>query len=146
MTRALLPPVHGAEHAFHGSDPIPGFGYQTLNAIIEGTGPITTGVKGDVKVDGDYKIVAWTLLADASGSIVVDIWKDVYGSYPPTVADSITASAKPTIASAIKGQSATLTGWTTRIRAGDILRFNVDSASTITRVCLALTLRPVKAT
>jgi hypothetical protein len=77
-------------------------------------------------------------LADQSGSIVVDIWKDTYANYPPTVADTITASAKPTISSATKGQSSTLTGWTTTIAAGDILAFNVDSITTCQRVTLSL--------
>jgi hypothetical protein len=77
-------------------------------------------------------------VADQSGSIVVDIWKDTYANFPPTVADSITGSADPTITTATKGQSSTLTGWTTTITAGDILRFNVDSVTTIQRVTLAL--------
>ena len=79
------------------------------------------------------------MLADQSGSAVVDIWKDTYASYPPTGADSITASAKPTISAATKSEDATLTGWATSISAGDTLRFNVDSASTITRLTLILT-------
>jgi hypothetical protein len=72
---------------------------------------------------------------------VIDIWKDTYSGYPPTVADSITASAKPTLTTAAKAHSGTLTGWTTTIEPGESLRFNVDSVSTVTRVCLALTLR-----
>jgi hypothetical protein len=80
-----------------------------------------------------------TALADASGAIVVDIWKDTYANYPPTDADSITASAPVTISGpAIKSQDTTLTGWTTSIAAGDCLRFNVDSVSTITRVTIIL--------
>jgi hypothetical protein len=31
-----------------------------------------------------------------------------------------------------------LTGWTTSISAGDVLRFNVDSVTTCTRVTLSL--------
>jgi len=107
--------------------------------IIDGGGSaITTGVKGYIEVPFACTINQWTLLADQSGSIVVDIWKDTYANYPPVVADSITASAKPTITSAIKNQSSTLTGWTTSISAGDILGFNVDSITTCTRVTLAI--------
>lgn len=107
--------------------------------VIDGGGStITTGVKGDLPVPFGCTITEWTLLADQSGSIVVDIWKDTYANYPPTVADTITASAKPTISTATKGQSSTLTGWTTTITAGDTLRFNVDSITTCTRVVLAL--------
>jgi len=107
--------------------------------IIDGGGAaITTGVKGDIMVPFACTITKATLLADTSGSIVVDIWKDGYSSYPPTGGDSITASAKPTISAATKAQNSTLTGWTTSISAGDTLRFNVDSASTITRVTVIL--------
>lgn len=112
---------------------------ETINFIIDGGGAtITTGVKGDIIVDFKCTIVQATLLADQSGSIVVDIWKDTYANFPPVVGDSITASAKPTISSATKSQDSTLTGWTTTINAGDILRFNVDSITTCQRVTLSL--------
>lgn len=100
---------------------------------------ITTGIKGDLYIPFACTISAVTMLADQSGSIVVDIWKDSYANFPPTDADSITASAVPTISSATKSQDTTLTGWTKSISAGDILRFNVDSVSTITRLTLTLT-------
>lgn len=112
---------------------------QTITFIIDGGGAtITSGVKGDLEIPFGCTINAVTLLADQSGSIVVDIWKDTYANYPPTVADTITASAKPTISSATKSQDTTLTGWTTSITAGDTLRFNVDSITTCQRVTLSL--------
>lgn len=154
-----------------------------------------TGVKGDITVPFGCVITEWTLLADQSGSIGVDIWKDTYANYPPTSADTIipaitvggftvglsyvivnyagttnanwnsiagtsgvtyavgsvftaaiagtglgtgTAAPKPAIVSSTKGQSSTLTGWTTTINAGDTLRFNVDSSATVQRVTLSL--------
>lgn len=112
-----------------------------LAFVIDGGGSaITTGIKGDVQVPFAGTITAVTLLADQSGSIVVDIWKDTYANFPPTDADSITASAPPTITTATKNTDSTLTDWTTSITAGDILRFNVDSdpATDITRVTLIL--------
>ena len=108
--------------------------------IIDGGGAtITTGVKGDIEVPFACTITAWELLADQSGSIVVDVWKDTYANFPPTVADTITGSEKPTLSSATKNQDTNLTTWTTSVSAGDILRFNVDSATTVTRVTLSLT-------
>lgn len=83
-------------------------------------------------------IVKWTLLGDASGSIVIDLWKDTYANAPPTVADTITASAKPTLSAAAKNESSTLTGWTTSFAAGDVVRGNVDSTSGLTRATLIL--------
>ena len=120
--------------------------FQGGNASISGIGitidgggsAITAGVKGYVEVPFACTINRATTLADQSGSIVIDVWKDTYANYPPTVADTITASAKPTISTATKAQDATLTGWTTAVTAGDIIGFNVDSATTVTRVHLIL--------
>jgi hypothetical protein len=117
-----------------------------LGLVIDGGGSaITTGVKGFLSVPFACTITGWTLLSTdgsaTSGSIVIDVWKDVYASYPPTVADTITASAKPTLSSANKNTSTTLTGWTTAIAAGDVLGFNVDSATTVTKVALSLTVQ-----
>ena len=106
--------------------------------IDNGANVIPTGVNGNLVVPFACTITQWTLLANESGSIVIDIWKDSYANYPPVVGDSITASAKPTISSATKGQSSTLTGWTTSFLAGDILRFNVDSVTSIKAVDINL--------
>jgi hypothetical protein len=99
--------------------------------IDNGASVIPTGVSGNIVIPFNCTIQQWTLLANESGSVVVDIWRDTYANYPPTIADTITASAKPTISSSTKGQSSTLTGWTTALTAGDILRFNVDSVTSI---------------
>lgn len=111
----------------------------SVGITIDGGGSaITTGIKGDIFVPYACTINSVTMLADQSGSAVVDIWKVAYASYPATVSNTITASAKPTISSAAKSQDTTLTGWTTSVSAGDTIRFNVDSATTITRVTLVL--------
>lgn len=111
----------------------------SITFVIDGGGSvITTGIKGDLEITFGCVINQVTLLSDQSGSIVVDIWKDTYANYAPTVADTITASAIPTITTNIKSQDATLTGWTTTINAGDILRFNVNSVTSITRLTLSL--------
>jgi hypothetical protein len=161
-----IPGLHASTHAVGGTDPVnvtglagyPGGTTNFLRAdgafaalpagaariggitmIIDGgTSVITTGVKGYLEIPFACTIQAVTLLADVSGSIVIDIWKDVYANYPPVVADTITASAKPTISAATKSQNVTLTGWTTSITAGDILGFNVDSVTTIKKVTLSL--------
>jgi hypothetical protein len=107
--------------------------------VIDGGGAVpTTGVQADVSVPYACTIQSVVLLADQTGSIVVDIWKDTYANYPPTIADTITASALPTISSALKSSDTTLTGWTTSIAAGDTLRFNINSVTSITRLVLTL--------
>ena len=115
-----------------------------IEFVIDGAGTvITTGMKGYLEIPFDCTINRATLLADQSGSIVVNIWKCTYSQFDaggthPVVGDKITASAPPTISATTKAQDSTLTGWTTSITAGDILAFNVDSVSTLTRVTLSL--------
>lgn len=111
----------------------------SFGITIDGGGSaITTGVKGYVTIPYDCTITGWTLVADVSGSVVIDVWKDVYANYPPTVADTISGTEKPTLSSAIKNQDLSLSTWTTTVTAGDVIGFNVDSADTITRVHLII--------
>ena len=113
--------------------------YDTIQFIIDGGGSaITTGVKGDIEIPFSCTVLGWSIVADASGSIVVDIWKDTYANFPPTVADTITGTEKPTLSAATKNQDLTLTSFTTALTRGDWLRYNVDSAATVTRVTVSL--------
>lgn len=106
--------------------------------IVSPGSAIVAGIVGYLRVPFACTITGVTLLADQAGSIVVDIWKDSYANYPPTVADTITAAAKPTLATAIKSQDTALAGWTTAVAEGDILGFNVDSVVTVLRVTVEL--------
>jgi len=111
-----------------------------IGIVVDGAGSVlTTGLKGYKTFPVAGTITGVRLLADQVGSIVIDIWKDSYANYPPTVADTITAGAKPTISAANKSEDTTLTGWTTSVSAGDIFGFNIDSVTTITEVILELT-------
>lgn len=103
-----------------------------------GGGVIPVNAGGFTIVEAECKIRECYLLADQSGSIVIDIWRDSYANYPPTVADSIVAAAPPTISAGIKAYDSTLTGWSKSLSAGDILHFNVNSCSTITKCSLFL--------
>jgi hypothetical protein len=107
--------------------------------MIDGGGEaIDTGEKGHLDIPFDCTITGWILLADQSGSIIIDVWNDSYANFPPTVADTIAGSEKPTLSSGQKNQDLSLGTWTTSVSAGDILAFNVDSVSTVTRVTLTI--------
>lgn len=107
-----------------------------------GGSALTTGVKGDKRCDITGTIIRWTIECDQSGSMVWDIWKKQFvANSPPTVANTITASAKPTLTTAQSATGTSLTGWTTAVTAGDTFRFNIDSISTVTRAVLSLTIR-----
>ena len=113
--------------------------YGSVPIIIgNGVNVITTGVKGYMRVPFNCTIVRATMLADISGSCVIDVWKDAYSNYPPTNEDSITASAPPTLSSQISSEDTTLSGWTVLLNQGDCLGFNVDSATTVKQVTLDL--------
>lgn len=114
-----------------------------LGAAIEfvidgGEAVIAIGQKGHLRLPFAGTIVSVAVLADRVGSIVVDIWKDTITNFPPTNADSITASAPPTLSSDDASLDAVLTGWTKTFAVGDILAFNVDSCTTIQRCTIVL--------
>lgn len=115
------------------------FPLSVIPFIIDGGGAqITTGNKGYLEVPFDCTVISARLFADRTdGSCVIDIWKGTYASLP-TVANSICASAKPTLSAAQKSQDTTLTGWTKSLSTNDILAFNVDSATILARVTVSL--------
>jgi hypothetical protein len=113
-----------------------------IPVVFDGLGSVLTpGVWGDVPVHFDGTLLRWRLIALEVGDLQIDVWKSDYAGFPPTVADTITGSDVPTISSGQKGESVALTGWTTEVNAGDILRFNIDSVTTITKATLTLTLQ-----
>ena len=114
-----------------------------VGITIDGGGSaVTTGIKGYVNFPYAGTIISATLVSDVTGSCVIDVWKLAFNaSALPTVANTITASAKPTLSSAVGVTDSTLTGWTTSVSAGDTFAFKVDSASTITKATLTLKIR-----
>lgn len=116
---------------------------ETIGITIDGGGStISTGLKGYRRVAYSGTIVGWTLMATdsgsspASGSIVIDVLKGAFASFPPT--SSIAASAKPTLTNDQEAEDTTLSGWTTTVTAGDVFGFEVESASGVSRVTLQL--------
>lgn len=106
--------------------------------IDGGGGVIGTGFQDSIVVPFDCTIQSAAMFADQSGSVVVDIWKCNYSTFPPVIAGTITASDLPTLSSAQKMQDTTLTGWTLSLSAGDMLGFNVNSATTIQKLLVVL--------
>ena len=113
---------------------------RSVNFVIDGGGSaITTGVKGDFRFPVAGTITKVSMLADVATTTVVDIWKDVFGSYPPVVGDSITSATPPTITSpALTVEDTTLASWITSVAAGDCFRINVNSNSAATRLALVM--------
>ena len=119
---------------------IPDTGVVAVNYVIDGGGDtIGTGIKGDLEVPFACHVNRWTMLADQHGSIVVDVWRDSYANFPPTDADSMSGTTNMTAISGTVAAQGNLSGWGTQgIASGDILRYNVDSCTSIKRCTLAL--------
>lgn len=100
-----------------------GFGFQ----IDGGSSPITTGFKKYQVIPYSGTITEWTIIANDSGSVVIDIWKVPVASFPPTNSNSITESSPPTLSSQQIVRNTSITGWTTSVTAGDVIGFNIDS-------------------
>lgn len=111
---------------------------ETIGVTIgNGTDTILTGLKGYFTIPYGGTIKSWYLTSEqASGSIVIDIWKA--NASIPTIANTITASAKPTLTTQQLANNSTLTGWTTSVSVGDVIAYNVDSVTAIRRITLAL--------
>lgn len=106
--------------------------------VIDGGGAvITTGIKGDVEIPFSGTITAWRLFADQAGDIVVDAWLDSYANFPPDVSDTIWGGSEPELSGVDHDEA---TGLSIAVTAGDILRVNVASAATLTRVTLSITM------
>lgn len=124
--------------------------YESIHYTISGGGSaITAGLKeGAIEIPFDCTITGWSLYScdslTTSGSIVLDLWLDSYANYPPAVADTlIPTGTKPTISSSTKGQSSSMSGWTTSLTKGKSLRINVDSCTSIKAAVLVLLLTRV---
>lgn len=113
---------------------------QQIGITVDGGGsPITAGAKGFKSFPVAGTITGWRLLADVSGNVEFDIFKDPYGSFPPTT--SIVAAAPPALSGA-QADEDTVGTWTTAVAAGDVFGFEVQASPTpsVNRVTLELTI------
>lgn len=191
--------------------------YYVLSMLLyAGGGVLSAGVAGDVEVPMDGTIQRITVLPDQSGTLLIDIYKAAYASYPPssticgvnlpgvfgsgsTITGTVTKTAgSATItgsgtsfttalavgdvvdipggtaterlmvtaigsntsltvhknaaysasgqtltkySAAAKRQDNSLSGWTTAVTAGDIVRFYVEQAKTITRATVSILIK-----
>lgn len=109
----------------------------SFGITIDGAGSaLTTGNKGYAVIPYGGTITGWTMISNQTGDCVIDVWKAA-GTLP-TLSDSITGTEKPTLSTQQINSDTNLTTWTSSVSPGDIFAFNVDSASTLTRVNLSI--------
>jgi ABC-type transporter Mla subunit MlaD len=120
------------------------WGTKTITAIFDGGGQVlVAGAKAYInEIPYNSTITGWRIASPQTGDCVVDVWRDQYANWPPTVADTIISGAeKPTLSAANKNEDKALSTWQTTNVAGDGLVFNVDSAATVTYVVLQVFLK-----
>lgn len=107
---------------------------RVVGAVFDGNGsPPTVGSIGYVVVPFNGTIDQWHIVANASGSAVVDVWKAA-GAIP-TDANRIAGTEKPTLSAAQLASDTSLSTWsTTAVSAGDVFGFELESVTTCTRL------------
>lgn len=83
-------------------------------------------------------IESWTILADKSASVSIDLWLDSYANYPPTVDDTICGANYISLVSAIKNTDSTLTSWNKSFSSGSIMLAHIISVSDASRIVLII--------
>jgi hypothetical protein len=103
-----------------------------------GLGDIAIGAHCDLFVPFGFSITRATLLGDAPGTLQIDVRAVSYASHPPGPTNTICGGSPPTLASSSKAQDAVLSGWTTTIAAGTVMRFIVTASEGVKRANLVL--------
>jgi hypothetical protein len=104
---------------------------------IDGLGSvISTGVKTWRYCPDAGTIKQIIIVADQPGAIQFDIWKRPFADgVMPAVGNTICGGDYPALVATNQfGTKTTFTGWNLIINAGDIIRWNVNSCTTITKV------------
>lgn len=111
--------------------------------LVMFTSPVNGSLSKPMRVPFDCTLTGWYLVGNAAGSVVLDIWKNVFGSYPPVVANTIIGGGgtKPTLSTARTNSDTTLTSYSVSWTEGDWILVNVDSVSGLTEVVLALAVK-----
>jgi archaellum component FlaG (FlaF/FlaG flagellin family) len=110
---------------------------KTVTFVIDGGSSVPLiGAYASIVIPFAGTITGWKIVLDVSGSCVLDLWK--LNAAKPTIANTITAAAKPTLVTSAYVASSTLTGWTTAVVVNDIMTINLDSVTTCKRITLQL--------
>lgn len=114
---------------------------RSMGIVFNGQGQVLqTGGLFAVQVPLTGTLSDWTITADQTGSLEIDLWKDTLGNFPPTIADTIVGGNYPALVSAQTNTDSTLTGWTTSVTKGQWIFFSLRSATSITYATLVLTI------
>lgn len=135
--------VAGAGVSVDNTDPlnpvVSAGGTGTLEVTFDaGTGALANGALGDLVIPYAGTITEWVLIGNAPGTASVSVWVDTLANFPPTGADDITGANPPALSASQTAADSTLTGWTTAVSAGQIMRFTLGSPSGLSRLTLTI--------
>jgi hypothetical protein len=118
---------------------------RTINYEIDsGSFDMEPGIKGQITLDVSGTIESWTVISENPGNLILDIKKSSYLNYPNMV--SIVGTENPHLGvlnqyEESKNKDDDLTTWDRILNAGDVLQYEVLTASNIRRFLIALKLR-----
>lgn len=110
-----------------------------IGANFNGSGsPLTVGSAAEIVLPYTMTLSEVILLASPAGNLTIDVRAGVYSDFPLTNAHSIVGSTPPQLASDVKMQDTTLTGWDKTLAQGTIVQFVVTSCDSVTKASLSL--------
>ena len=112
-----------------------------LNIVVgNGLYVIPTGIWCWITISKfDLEITTWKLVANASGSVELDVWAGAWGDLPLDSGDSMCDGHYPALSTAQTAKDTDLSDWsTTDLTAEDYIYINVRSCTTIKQVTLTL--------
>jgi hypothetical protein len=104
---------------------------------------VSAGYKTRLRVPYNGTIVGWTILETSetpiAGDIEIVVRLGTYANYDttPTFTD-ISGTEEPTLTNAVANQDLTLSTWTTDLVEGDLIEFEVVSATDVEKIYLAI--------
>lgn len=124
---------------------VAGSGVRRLGLTLDGAGSVlSAGVKGQIQIDYAGTIIGWCIIADAIGTLSVEVQRatsespPAAPSIPNTTTDKISASAPIAISGAqsAAGGAEEVDTWDTLLGKWDVVQFMVVSATVIKRATL----------
>ena len=100
--------------------------------------PLVVNSKTYLRIPYNCQLLGWDIIADQTGSLVIEVWKGTFDELPDSEDDSITGENDPTITNNIKATDDVLEDWSKILAEGDYLCFNIKSAASITAAVLTL--------
>lgn len=102
-----------------------------------GGGTIVAPQSLDLLIPFSGIFTGWTILSDVSAIVDIQIWKDTYSAYPPTLDDSITQASSISLNGDTKSVG-DASGWNAGFSENDVIRLHLVSCSGSTRLSVNL--------